>query len=309
MSLLIDWEKVYEASKTAKTKEEFLNLTSSLTRIEESSTVQKFNAVLEKYRERILPSLLQSSQMKLSPEKFVQIVSSQVKKNEKLLEAYRENPASMFASILFFAEIGLVPSDETGEAYLIPRNIKQSNGKYLKTITPLIGYKGLVKVIMREEEYAKIEAHAVYKGDKFKVALGTSPKLEHTPKWDADRSADNLTHTYAVVHFKNGMTQFAVMTRNEIMAVRDKAKEPNSLYFNDKGNPNRWMEKKCALVQLAKTLDKDFYGSKFIGMDAAIEGGSFLTLENDKIKLIEGAAVPPARFRDVYGTLNKLPNV
>ena len=69
------------------------------------------------------------------------------------------------------------------------------------------------------------------------------------------------------------------------------------------------MEKKCALIQLSKTIDKDFYGAKAIEMDAAMEGGAILTLDqNDQIKLIEGASIKPARFRNIYGTLNQLPN-
>jgi len=309
MNILIDWGKVYDIAKSTPTKEEFLKISENFGRIEESAPIQKFMGYMEQYQKKVLPSLLQSSQASISPEKFVNIVVNQVKKDSKLLDAFMSNPSSMFASILFGAEIGLVPSDEIGEFFLISRNMKQNDGTYKKTVTPLVGYKGLVKIIMRGGDYEKIEAQIVYKGDKFKVSLGTSPKLEHTPKYDVDRNAENITHAYAVLHFKSGATQFAVVTRDEITAVRDKSKHPNELYFNDKGNPNRWMEKKCALIQLSKTLDKDFYGSKAIEMDATIDGGAVLTLDqNNQIKLIEGASVKPARFRNIYGTLNQLPN-
>jgi hypothetical protein len=50
----------------------------------------------------------------------------------------------MFASILAGAEIGLIPSDMLGEFYLIPRKI---DGK--PSVTPLIGYKGLVNILLR----------------------------------------------------------------------------------------------------------------------------------------------------------------
>ena len=310
MNLFIDWAKVYDIAKSTQTKEEFLKVSETFGKIEESEPLRKFMTFMDKYQKTVLPSLLHGSQSSISTEKFVNIVVNQVKKDEKLLNAFVVNPSSMFASILFGAEIGLVPSDEIGDFYLIPRNLKQHDGKYKLTVTPLIGYKGLVKIIMRGGEYEKIEAQIVYKGDKFKVSLGTNPKLEHTPKYEADRTADNITHAYAVIYFKSGVTQFAVVTRNEIAAVRDNSKYPNELYFNDKGNPNRWMEKKCALIQLSKTLDKDFYGSKAIEMDATISGGAMLTLDqNNQIKLIEGAAVRPARFRDIYGTLNDLPKV
>jgi len=309
MNLLIDWAKVYDVARNTATKEEFLKLSETFTKIDDSAPIQRFIGYMEQYQKKVLPSLLQSSQMSMTPEKFVNIVVNAVKKDSKLLDAFIANPQSMFASILFGAEIGLVPSDEVGELFLIPRNIKQDNGQYKKTVTPLIGYKGLVKIIMRSGEYGKIEAQIVYKGDKFKVSLGTNPKLEHVPKYDVERTADNITHAYAVIHFKSGQTQFAVVTRQEIIAVWEKPKEKNRLYFNDKESPNRWMEKKCALIQLSKTIDKDFYGAKAIEMDAAMEGGAVLTLDqNNQIKLIEGASVKPQRFRNIYGTLNQLPN-
>jgi hypothetical protein len=69
------------------------------------------------------------------------------------------------------------------------------------------------------------------------------------------------------------------------------------------------MEKKCCLIQLSKLLDKDYYGTKAIELDNRLEGGALITLDNnDQIKLIEGAPVKPARFRNIYGTLNNLPN-
>ena len=303
---LIDWEKIYELA-TTKSKEEFIDATKNLASLEEPVPIQRFIKYMEQYQKKALPSLLHNSKATLTPEKFVNIVINQVKKDSKLLNAFIANPSSMFASILFGAEIGLVPSDEIGELFLIPRNLKQDNGKYLSTVTPLIGYKGLVKVIMRSGDYEKIEAHIVYKCDKFKVSLGTNPKLDHTPKYEGERTADNITHAYAVLTLKSGKTQFAVMTRNEIIAVRDKAKSPNDLYFNDVKNPNRWMEKKCALVQLSKTLDKDFYGAKAIEMDGIIEGGAVLTLDsNNQVKVVEGTPVKPTRFRNIYSTLNSL---
>lgn len=302
----IDWSAVYDKAKQLS-KEDFLKTVQTFTTIKESDVIKKFVEYMDYYQRKILPSLLQSSQMNLTPEKFVSIVINQVKKDSSLLDAFRINPSSMFASILFGAEIGLVPSDEIGDFFLIPRNLKQANGSYKKTVTPLIGYKGLVKIILRGGDYQKIEAYVVYKGDKFKVALGTSPKLEHVPKYETARTAENITHAYSVVHHKNGATQFSVITRDEIIAIRDKAPAPNDLYFNDIKNPNRWMEKKCALIQLSKTLDKDFYGSKAIEIDSMVDGGAILTLENDQIKLIEGLSSKPSRFRNIYGTLNQLP--
>lgn len=301
---IIDWKQVYELAKNSSF-EDFIKATEKLGKEDELPVVQKFVAYMDKYEKQILPNLL-NSHPHLTPAKFVQVVINEVKKSDKLLKAFQENPASMFASILAGAEIGLVPSDLLGEFFLIPRSIKQDNGQYKLTVTPQVGYKGMVKILLRSGEIENIDAQIVYSGEKFKVALGTNPKLEHTPKYDIDRTADKITHAYAIAYYKSGKPQFTVLTRGEITAIRDRSKYPNNLYFNDKENPNRWMEKKCVLMQLSKLLDKDYYGSKAIELDSRIEGGAILTLENDQVKLIEGAAVKPTRFRNIYGTLNSI---
>ncbi len=301
----IDFEKLYTLARNSSL-EDFLKFTDSINKTDELPAVQRFVSYMERYEKQVLPSLLNDTHAKVTPAKFTQIVINEIKKNEKLLQAFTENPSSMFASILAGAEIGLVPSDLLGEFYLIPRNIKQDGGKYKLTITPLIGYKGLHKILLRSGEIENIEAQVVFEGEEFKVSLGTSPKLEHTPDFSLPRTADKITHVYAVAHYKSGRCQFQVLTRTEVMAIRDLSKYNNKLYFNDRENPNRWMEKKCCLIQLAKLLDKDYYGTKAIELDNRLEGGAVLTLdEQERVKLIEDAPVRPTRYRNIYGSLKQ----
>lgn len=304
----IDFEKLYTLARNSSL-EDFLKFTDSINRADELPAVQRFVTYMERYEKQVLPSLLNDTHAKVTPAKFTQIVINEIKKNEKLLQAFAENPSSMFASILAGAEIGLVPSDLLGEFYLIPRNIKQDNGKYKLTVTPLIGYKGLHKILLRSGEIENIEAQVVFEGEEFKVSLGTSPKLDHTPDFTLQRTADRITHVYAVAHYKSGRCQFQVLTRAEVTAIRDLSKYNNKLYFNDRENPNRWMEKKCCLIQLAKLLDKDYYGTKAIELDNRLEGGAVLTLDDqERVKLVEDAPIRPARYRNIYGSLKQSVN-
>lgn len=265
--------------------------------------ISNFKNTLNKYQSMILPALL--AKHGITTEQFVQVVTSEVKKNEKLLQAFKESPASMFASILAGAEIGLIPSDMIGEFYLIPRNIKQENGKYKMMVTPLVGYKGLVSILLRSGDITRIHTEIVYEGDEFEAIYGLEPNIIHKPNFNAPRSADKITHAYAVAKNKVGEYQFTVMSRGEILAIKNMSRYDNELYFNDKKNPNRWMEKKAALIQLSKMLPKDYYSKKAIGMDTMMEGGSFITLdENNQVKIVDGAPVRPPRYRNIYGTLN-----
>lgn len=306
---IIDWRKVYETAKK-NNYEDFLKAVENMGKVEDLPVIKKFSTYMERYEQELIPKLLQNIP-NITPSQFVFAAISEIKKNVKLQQAFQENPSSMFASILAAAEIGLVPSELHGEFFLIPRNMKQPNGNYKMTVTPLIGYKGIVKLLLRSGEIESLDAEVVYKGDKFKVSYGLNPTLEHTPKFtpSAVRTADTITHVYAVAHYKDAKPKFTVMTRDELVAVKNMNKFDNQLYFNDVSNPNRWLERKTALIQLSKLLNKDLYGTKAIEMENKISNGAILTLENDDIKIIEGTPVKnPTRFRNIYGTLNSIDN-
>ena len=265
--------------------------------------IQTFTTQIGGYEKKVLPMLLEKHG--ISPSQFVQVVLSEIKKSEKLLQAFIENPSSMFASILAGAEIGLIPSDMIGEFYLIPRNMKQSDGKYKQTVCCQLGYKGLINVLLRSGDVAKIHTEVVYESDEFTPIYGLEPNILHKPNFELPRTADKIRYAYAVAKMKNGEYQFAVVTRSEIETINKLSKFPNDLYFNDKMGINRWMEKKCALIQLSKMLPKDYYSKKAISMDNMVEGGAMLTLdENNQVKIVEGTPIKPTRFRNIYGTLN-----
>jgi recombination protein RecT len=272
------------------------------------AAILKFKNELSIYEQKVFPKLLE--QHGINPAHFAQIVMSELKRNEKLLEAFMVNPSSMFASVLAGAEIGLIPNEMNGEFYLIPRNLKQSDGRYVQTVTPLIGYKGLVQLMLRSGDVTRIHTEVVYEGDKFEVTYGLEPNLIHVPQYDNERTANKIKYVYAVAKNRSGEYQFAVLTRDEIMKIKAMSRYENDLYFNDAKNINRWMEKKAALVQLSKLLSKDYYSQRAIAYHNSIEGGAQLTLdENNQIKIIEGNLVKPKRFRSIYSefTNNNLP--
>lgn len=275
----------------------------------EQKPIYRFQSNLEKYQAKVLPQLLQAHG--ISVEQFASIVMNEVKKNQKLLDAFIANPSSMFASILAGAEIGLIPSEMLGEFYLIPRNLKQPDGNYKLTVTPLIGYKGLVNILMRNGDITRIHTEVVYEGDDFTPIYGLEPNIIHKPDFTKPRKAENISFVYAVAKNKMGEYQFAVLSRTDIMAIKDMSKYDNELYFNDKKNPNRWMERKAALIQLSKMLPKDYYSKKAISMDGMMEGGAILTLdENNQVKIIEGTPIQkPTRFRSIYSTISNAPQL
>jgi recombination protein RecT len=240
--------------------------------------ISSFTTTIEKYEQKNLVELLEGSS--LTPAKFKQIVISELKRSPKLQEVFLKNPASLFASILHCAEIGLNPSQMIGEFYFIP---------FKDTITAVLGYKGLLTLLMRSEKVKKIWCEIVYDGDDFEYELGLEPKLFHTPNHNEVRNSSTLKFIYACAKINDDVI-FKVMSKQEIQQIANMSKYPNDLYFNDKKDSEQWMAKKTVLKQLAKLMPKeDDRLKKAVSIDDNIEGGGYLIVdENDSVKFVEG---------------------
>jgi recombination protein RecT len=269
----------------------------------ELSVPNRFIETMHRYTESVLPHLLKKHFLDIN--QFLQIVSSEFKRNKRLQDAFIQNPASLFASILSGAEIGLVPSELLGEFYLIPRKI---DGR--ETITPLIGYKGLIKILMRGSNVTKIHANCVFEGDEFFVEYGLEPKIKHIPKMDGEKNSNKLKYVYVVAKLSSGDFQFVVMSKSEILKIKAMSKYNNELYLNDNKDPQMWMVKKTALIQLAKLLPKDYYGTKAVELDGKLEGGALLDLDEDhQVKIIDGKKVSVVKQANVMNTFAALPDL
>lgn len=260
--------------------------------------IKNFTSTIEVYERENLPKLLEAHNM--SPAKFTQIVITEVKKNQKMQEAFMRNPQSLFASIFHCAELGLNPSELIGDFYFIP---------FKGGIKPILGYKGLVTLILRSGEIKKISCELVYEGDEFEYELGLEPKLSHIPNWDAERTTEKIRWVYAVAKTKDDDYIFKVMSRKEIMDIAKMGDITNSLYFNEKKDPQNWMAKKVVIKQLSKLLPKDYYGQRAISFDDAMEGGGYIsTNDNNEVELIEQKIQRPKKA-GIYSTLMRDENL
>jgi len=192
-----------------------------------------------------------------------------------------------------------------GEFYLIPRKI---DGKM--TVTPLIGYKGLVNIILRSGEVSKVHTQCVFEGEEFEPIYGLEPNIIHKPNYEVERSSKTLKFVYAVAKLKNGDFQFEVLSKGDIIKINTLSRYDNALYFNDNKDPQMWMVRKTALIQLAKMLPKDFYGKKAVEMDNQLTGGAILTLDEDNnIKIVDGKRIATTKQASPINTFNSLPDL
>ena len=244
--------------------------------------ITNFQNTIEKYEKQNFVELLEDSP--ISPSKFKQIMITELKRSPQLQSAFQKNPASLFASILHCAELGLNPSQLVGEFYFIP---------FKNIITPIIGYKGIITLLYRSNKIKNIWTEVVYEGDDFEYELGLNLKLTHIPSPKSVKKSEFIKYVYACVKLEGGETVFKVMTKIEISEIIKMQKTPNHLYFNDSKDPQHWMIKKIVLKQLSKTLPKeDLKLQKAISLDDHVEGGDYIVVdESDNVNLIRGKMV------------------
>lgn len=257
-----------ETKKTPNTKSET-----------EPSVIDRISEQIRLYEHGNLVELLHNSSC--SPARFKQLVMSEIIKNKNLQDAFKKNPQSFFASMIHCAELDLSPSSMVGEFYFVASNT---------AVNPILGYKGLITLLMRSDKIKKIWAEIVYEDDDFVYEMGLEPKLVHFPNHDAERNNSKILYVYVCAKLDDNEVAFKVMSKKEIQAVISVSDLSNDYYFNEKKDPENWMIKKVVLKQLAKTLPKQDDRLKHaLSTDDKIEGGGYLMVDNnDNLKLIQG---------------------
>ena len=276
---------------------------------EVSATQNKMTieTAMEKYQQKILPKLLEAH--KINPIQFAQVVINEVKRSPKMLRAFQENPASLFGSILHCAEIGLSPAEVTGEVSLIPFEVRDGNGGKKMTVKPMLGYKGVLKLILRSGKVLKVDTGLVYRDEiengLFEFIDGTEQKIVHKPNFlVTHRSNADLVAIYAVAHLTNGEKAIKVMRKDEIVGIQKTLKVENTLYFDDKNDPQNWMARKTVVKQLAKLLEKDFYGMNALEIDSRMEGGKIIVADEFDTLQIKEVQTAPKKNQNIYDVMD-----
>jgi recombination protein RecT len=261
--------------------------------------ITSFNTSIEKYERTNLTDLLSGTN--ISPQKFKQMLINELERNVRLQEAFLKNPASFFASALYCAELNLSPSSLVGEFFFTVSGEK---------IKPILGYKGLVALLLRSDKVKKIWAEVVYNEDDFEYELGLEPKMVHVPNFNSIKTCDNIKCIYACAKVGDEI-MFKVMTLEEIKTIVEILETPSEYYFNDKKDPEKWLLKKVVLKQLSKLMPKeDDRLLKAVSFDDNVEGGGYLVLdENDSVRVVQGTIIgrqKPNKKNSIYQTISKL---
>jgi recombination protein RecT len=175
--------------------------------------------------------------------KFLSSVTASVQRNPALLEC---EPSSVINSFVTMASLELMPSDVSGEAYVIP---------YKQQAQFQLGYQGLVTLFYRAG-VRSIAAEIVYEKDDFKYVNG---QVEHSPDVFSDARGD-AKGAYVIVTLQAGGVITKVMSKKEIIGIGQKfSKSYKSDYspWQEKNDPQLWMWKKTVMKQAAKLIPKN----------------------------------------------------
>ena len=212
---------------------------------------------------------------------FLSNVVASVQRNPKLLEC---SPQSLINSFMVMASLKLMPSGVSGEAYVLPYNIKNQG----MVAQFQLGYQGLVTLFYRAG-VRSINAEIVHEKDEFSYKNGA---LNHNPDVFADDRGP-AKGAYVIIELQAGGLITKVMSKKQILDIAKKFSKSFGGFgpWSEGQDPELWMWKKTVLKQAAKLVPKNETIFKAIDADnqdsiiadrmaGALKEGSKLTMGN-----------------------------
>lgn len=177
----------------------------------------------------------------------LKFLSSMFSSLERTPELMRCDMPTVINSFMTMAQLGLMPSNVSGEAYVLP---------YKGKAQFQLGYQGLVTLFYRAGG-TNIRAEIVRKNDKFSLKNGVIDHEIDVMQSNAERGEPVAAYAIAVV---NGTEISKAMNSKDIMEIgRNFSKSFGSDFtpWNPKNDPELWMWKKTVLKQLGKMMPKN----------------------------------------------------
>jgi recombination protein RecT len=193
-------------------------------------------------------------------------------------------------SIMTAAQLNLEVDPAMGECALVPYWDSKKN-KWIVQFQPM--YRGLLTLVRRSGLVKKVITHCFYenevKNGNFQVVYGIEERIDHIPMILGDRGA--LAGAYAIAIMNDGDPVIEFMTRDEIIAIRDRKKDKDGK--PQIGAPWRTDEsemfRKTVLKRVCKYLPKSYIDDdkfeKAIQIDNAVGDGKIANIENGEVTI------------------------
>lgn len=182
--------------------------------------------------------------------KALAFLSGVVSAVQRLPELMDCTAPSVINSFMTMAQLGFMPSNVSGEAYVLP----YKKGGVLEAQFQL-GYQGLVTLFYRSG-VKDITAEIVYEKDKFERINGA---IHHTPDFFSDDRGEPKG-AYVIIRLPNGGVVSKIMSKSEILEIAQKFSKSYGASFSpwkEGSDPQLWMWKKTVLKQCAKLVPKN----------------------------------------------------
>ena len=173
-----------------------------------------------------LKSLLNSASVKdqisralpthLTPDRFVRVATTTLLRVPKLAEC---DQASFMKAMLDCSSLGLEPDGR--RCHLIPFENRRAGTVECQLI---IDYKGLIELAKRSGEVKTWKAHTVCQNDP--IFEWENGEITHQIDWLQDRG--EVLAVYSHVTTKDGDSDYEVMTKAEVEAIRNRSRAGNS---------------------------------------------------------------------------------
>jgi recombination protein RecT len=145
------------------------------------------------------------------------------------IAAYKQTPklsecsvTSILSCCLRCAELGLMPNDAMGSAYVIP----QWNSKTHRYEAEFrLGKNGMLDLVKRHPNVIEVYTQCVYEGDDFTYFNNeTGHHFTFTPNFKAQHDEDKLVVVYLVCELKNGSIAFDYMMKDDVDKIKKASK-------------------------------------------------------------------------------------
>ncbi len=152
----------------------------------------------------------------LSTDRFVRVATTALLRTPSLADC---TPESFMKCLMDLSAWGIEPDGR--RAHLIPfkRKFKRADNSWGEALdcTLILDWKGLAELAQRSGQIAKLHADLICENDSFSYNLG---EIEHH-KIDFRKDRGEPYAAYAMAVTKDGATYVAVMTKDEILSVRN----------------------------------------------------------------------------------------
>jgi recombination protein RecT len=139
-------------------------------------------------------------------------------------DSYLQNcdPGLVVAECMKAASLKLAVTKSLGQAYIVP-----FKNKGVMTPTFILGYRGMIQLALRSNQFQVLNADVVYKGESVEV-----DRLSGSVKITGTKTADKPIGYFAHMVLTNGFTKTIYWTHEEVIAHAKK----HSKSFNNKSS-------------------------------------------------------------------------